>query len=1438
MVFVYVTDDVEKAAKSAGLGEDIRRVAERIEADEASLGSFDPLGGFLKKRLRAKRRLIAQTVNVGTDTVLVFLELLHRNDTVYNDLLIDKGGFGERRWGQRVEQLEGELEAWIQGRRDEGRVPEPRPGLPDDLRPWLEPPRWAADDPDEPVVLETREWMSEMARVEPQAQARYYDLVGRLVNGEPGEPSLALPPTSAIEGHGRMVFFWRHEDAREPHRKALLLVSAGQYERVPKQLVDLLQRGEVEYSELSRWAGRAYPSYLLADENAWYAIESDQEANLALSPEEESLLQSISRPVAGAPPRPVFINGRAGSGKSTMLAYLFADYLERCLSLPEEAVSGRPVFLTYNRRLVEIARKSVRSILSTHSRFVGGSDPSVRHAEIDRLLREAFQPFRQFLRSRLPSDLQERFSPQNHIGYARFKRLYRPERALSGGETAYRCQLPRASRIAPEMAWHVIRAYIKGRRLDESGEDTYLSPEEYKEVPAKQRSVEHDIFEEVHDTIWTRWYRRLSDEHELWDDQDLIRCVLERPLDGSDIAAVFCDEAQDFTAIEFELIMKLSCLTRYDLGVYPPRSLPFAFAGDPLQTVNPTGFRWSDVGAIFHDTVVRSLDPTNRWNLRVEPEELELNYRSTAPVVKVGNLVQLWRSLLSSDDITSPQRPWRPDDGVSPTRFVLGRNLDPAKVASSLSDTIVIIPCEEGEEAAFCAADPCLKALLDPGEPTTPPRNVLSASTAKGLEFDRVVVYRFGDACPDVPWDELPAEQPLGVQYFFNKLYVAVSRARKHLFIVDTPEGDGKLWARATDESCARGWALRAERGDRWNGLVAHVDIAPPGSFTEMEEQNPREIAREFEIKGLQLQLPELLERAAKFYGQVGEETKSKHCLAWANRFSGRHAEAAALFSALGDHTTERECLWDGECWTDLAAWYAGRPDEPSAAVYLEAARFMGDATRPRARVEGITEALAAIQGGSCPGLAESDSQWQTVFDSYAKHLVDSPRDALDPPLWAGAARLLESWPSRNRSLAVQSAGHCFVKAGADADACRCWEAVGATDHSDYYLARARLSVALEDKVRFLQRAGDEDAIADLWDATAAEERAKCGDLILAAAPILEQRGRLPEVLAARLDRGDVDAAIATWRKNPKAIPKSERESVGAALLKLLLSRKGPMEGLRFVEELRRAGLQRDEPAGEYEALIVSAFSHSALDHEQLTKAQHKRLAAICSGLVTSTWRTLIGVEGLGGALERLGHFLNALTFYEAVISDPAAPEAEKRFAQLRWLAVKARQITAYKGDPNRASEAHRSEQSFHEHARRWKIRPDEISLEYPVPGGRSAPIADAPPEAEIVEESGGWWSMTYRGFAVRFHPERMRLSVTELSSGDRLLWLDLLSDDLSSDRKLTSKRSDGTTSFLVVDAGVRGEHGGAEAGSLRLELSGNPVRFELAEGAMKPVDP
>lgn len=72
---------------------------------------------------------------------------------------------------------------------------------------------------------------------------------------------------------------------------------------------------------------RGYPFTFLSSEDEWRRMEKESKSNLVLTEEQVQVVAT------NAPNYPLFISGRAGSGKSTVLQYLFAEVVLRYLSV-------------------------------------------------------------------------------------------------------------------------------------------------------------------------------------------------------------------------------------------------------------------------------------------------------------------------------------------------------------------------------------------------------------------------------------------------------------------------------------------------------------------------------------------------------------------------------------------------------------------------------------------------------------------------------------------------------------------------------------------------------------------------------------------------------------------------------------------------------------------------------------------------------------------------------------------------------------------------------------------------------------------------------------------------------------------------------------------------------------------------------------------------
>ncbi|MGA8537356.1 MAG: hypothetical protein WB789_08195, partial [Thermoplasmata archaeon] len=128
-------------------------------------------------------------------------------------------------------------------------------------------------------------------------------------------------------------------------------------------------------------------------------------------------------------------------------------------------------------------------------------------------------------------------------------------------------------------------------------------------------------------------------------------------------------------------------------------------------------------------------------------------------------------------------------------------------------------------------------------------------SDIKGLEFERVILYKIGSrpifsefaeqTIRDTePEDGLRSRMP--VLYHLNRLYIAVTRSTKYLFVFDEAEAVQKIWARMKEVDCTHRDNIRGLSGDP--ALAAEDDrnwVADARKYLDLyrEERDARMLA-------------------------------------------------------------------------------------------------------------------------------------------------------------------------------------------------------------------------------------------------------------------------------------------------------------------------------------------------------------------------------------------------------------------------------------------------------------------------------------------------------------------------------------------------------------------------------------------------------------------
>src|SRR3984893_4262048 len=868
---VFVTDECQADADRHGQGSILKNLKESVEHSQNLTGFifFLPTR-FVKKNLGRSFRLIAFTVPIFENELLVlFLKVLARGSKEYENFLSN--------WNKDDGSIMRQFQPYddteireIYARLTSMSAPIHLPELSPEERGWLYEVIRKTQPEDELIVLESEAWVRKMRAPENRDfLALYHQMLEQLGTS-------SLQPAFSNQG---IVAYWEENKRlgivylyRPDLHRLNLLEPVRHSEDVKAIIADHERRLATTGGgahDLSRIAARSYPYLMILDQDSWLAIQKDEEANLALSPEEAELLEFIQQTgIKGELGYPLFINGRAGSGKSTMLQYLAADYVEFAV---RRKTASLPLYMTCSRDLLERARATVRGLLAAHHERL--LEAKLDPAHIESILSRSFAVFHDFLYSLLSTDVHKEFPRDRYVNYSEFRKLWYDDFA----------KRPEAKHISPDLAWHTIRSYIKGIRSTDGDE---LSPEEFKALPRRRRSVSEATYELIFDRAWSSWYKRLCENEGYWDDEDLAARVralgLAREMDCS---AIFCDEAQDFTPVELDIIFQLSLFGRRSLQPEELRRVPIVFAGDPLQTINPTGFRWDAVQAEFHERFCAVLDPRRRARVEVSYKELRFNYRSNPGIVNFCNLIQLVRAaVLGAHDIR-PQEAWWVDVPVQPVWFALD-NAQTKEQLERRPDLVKLVNCEEGEETIFVRSDPILKNLKEETEGIY--RNVLGPTRAKGLEFPAVVVYRYGETAPPHFMTVLngdivlrDSEDRLPYEYFFNRLYVAASRAKGQLVVVDSNRALESFWRFATDTEVIDRLMEQSGNPEIWKDAITFLVSGREQAWAG-ERIDPKEQAIEYATQGRRKRDPYLLRQATLAYRSAGDEQEAGKCLALA----------------------------------------------------------------------------------------------------------------------------------------------------------------------------------------------------------------------------------------------------------------------------------------------------------------------------------------------------------------------------------------------------------------------------------------------------------------------------------------------------------------------------------------------------------------------------
>gem|GEM_PF-5309426 len=709
--------------------------------------------------------------------------------------------------------------------------------------------------------------------------------------------------------------------------------AAGLWEKIKQDLI-----ADGTRDALAAMSKTAYPALLLYDDELWRRMEVAHSPELALSAEEVGLLGKFRQ----LNHLPTLLEGRAGSGKSTMLFYFLSEAITSWAG--NQLDTQKILIITQSDKLLAEAKKNVHALSNACMHIFGRHHAANVQVRGDRCaFVTLYQLLAQMLGGRQSAHrFRERSVTGAYVNIARFRRLFNGRQGNlthDDGDVAHIFR-GHVGNLSAEMAWFVIRSYIKGHAVIDPEDNTvlYMDPEAYDELPSGDRHVDSSVFNMVYKKVWLPWYQPLtansSSSAPLWDDQDLtLACMLalsRQCLDeGQRYGLIVCDEGQDFTPIETEVLTYFMVYRYYDMRPHHHSRAPLLVAADPFQTINPSGFRWEGV----KDILTHSLQGSNTTfgTLTVHHAALAFNYRNDWHIARLANTVQAARRYLIRRR-TEPQQIWRQrqnDFPVGQVRIDLNdpQRFDEIRAKILNADVDVIVPYHDN------AVIDALALPQDAQEFLVTPLEI------KGLERKNVIVAGFGDfffrnfggrGDFQGPWRLPDQAVPFEMEYFFNNLYVAVTRAREELVLVDSIQGFEAFWDRLPE--AMQRW-IDQDPGDfDWReNCDYHADDY---DLDSLRGGDPVEQARDWRDRGRANQDAKEMERAGYWFsrairrhedGELMQHDRDSlirdnyECRAWAHFFKGQLKPAAEMMRDKAcDPQQAVHWFWQGLLWTDL----------------------------------------------------------------------------------------------------------------------------------------------------------------------------------------------------------------------------------------------------------------------------------------------------------------------------------------------------------------------------------------------------------------------------------------------------------------------------------------------------------------------------------------
>lgn len=734
------------------------------------------------------------------------------------------------------------------------------------------------------------------------------------------------------------------------------------------------------------------------------------------------------------------------------------------------------------------------------------------------------------------------------------------------------------------------------------------------------------------------------------------------------------------------------------------KRIPFAFAGDPFQTINPTGFDWEFTQSSFYQTLVSQLDKSREKTLKLNYQELAFNYRSTTNIVQLCNFIHLIRGIALNKKNLIPQTTYFDMEANMPGYFSIDSPILYTQIRNQ-EETVIIVPCQEGGEPEFVKNDQFLKEFALNNEGTQITRNILSAMRAKGQGFKRVVIYKFGEECinqypklielmdPKNAQQEIPHEEAIILEYFVNRLYVAASRAMNRLIIADTERGISSFWKFFRDfplsdfveryQNQTSPSSGKKETEWKIDNLVK-IQEGGQSDWDEEGRDDPATLGEGFFAKSGRTD-SYLLDLASKNFRLAGLHDKAAESDAWLFKANGEFLKSGQQFEKLGDYQNSLRMFWKAEAFDKIITL-------PNSSSGKEVATFMvhpEDYDQKR-RVELLEKLIEEARENRI----FSDEIWVKVIQTIFSQILKKDQ---------GSSLKLHEWQK------ILSLTQDAIKFGL----------ISPNDSKIQNEIKLRATTYPDQLILLHDINADPKMIVDYFlKNEVIPINDKQQEIVFSSLRKLRDEKQIIEFLKAY-------PSIRRYSEQLLTLINEEKKSMIDALtenLIIFLVEKSQWDViLEFVtKKILRSDATTYKDFSKYDwnrsldlrFIKLLSISESILHAPRSTKNEVSKY--LSSKLIedASGFYNDLTVKQAGVALERANMIKDCLEFYEAIFKNNSWPATEDEilFAKTRWLVCKTRQIDI----SDDANYRKRAKEEILQKQEKWNIKTIPSTREYP----------------------------------------------------------------------------------------------------------------------------